>query len=412
MKVDETDVLTGYFQRITPRCIRPTLRAVNRLLQNHIFRIFDSIQANFPLRYNMWYNIKLYIYLANRRKKLENAGFQIVPRKLEGEDEGLTNESYLKPRIAVVIPYWEKDSGVPLSGEFFSELHLSAIEIFGKENVKSIANLMDDWIESCVNQVLAFGSTHLLIYVEQDPVKSKWWSLDVFFFNLRSRGWVGKIVLIAYDSVWDSTKFRIDAITKLIDNVTVVCIDRSFPRTDRAGVKYLGPVVLPFSSCSVEQVSAIRRRYQPEMYVPTFFGSQYEYRKKLLSKISVNREDAILINPQGHNATYHEYLSSLRRYGCTIDFSRASARRVKQFKCRIIESALVGSVIITDNPKGASSILPELSILNFWSASTLLRRTQNVSRIERAWSKNNSDEILSGVIDKAKYSFWRELDLY
>jgi hypothetical protein len=360
----------------------------------------------------MWYIIKRYIYLANRRRKLENAGLQINPRKLQGDDNRLTNKTNLKPRIAVVIPYWEKDAGLPLSGEFFSELHLSAKEIFGKENVLSIKNLMEDWIESCTNEVLNFESTHLIIFVEQDPVKSKWWSLDVLFFNLRSRGWGGKVVLIAYDSVWDSTKFRIDAITKLIDNVTIVCIDRPFPRADKAGVKYLGPVVLPFSSCSIEQVAIIRRRYQPESYLPTFFGSEYDYRKKLLSKISGKSKNAILINPQGDVATYHDYLSNLRKYGSTIDFSRASARRVKQFKCRIIESALVGSVIITDNPKTASSMLPQLSIFSFRSASTLLRRTKNVSRIERAWNENNSGIILSGVIDKAKYSFWRDLDLY
>jgi hypothetical protein len=82
----------------------------------------------------------------------------------------------------------------------------------------------------------------------------------------------------------------------------------------------------------------------------SFIGKMYPYRTKIFDELE-KRGVAVSVNPQRsfiEPDSYLSYLTALHLSTFTINLSLASGVKVKQLKCRVLETAIFGNTLITD----------------------------------------------------------------
>ncbi len=406
-KIDTTNTLTFEIAKLLPKGIKKCLRFAIKILEPRVFRLFDPIEGVLWLSCNPRYQIKKVIYNFKRNRQLRKMDIELGISKKNSQFQESSVES---PRIMTVIPYWENSSDEFCSGDIFTEIYLSSRDRFGPLNAKKISSLLSpNWIQQASDEVLDFDPSHLIIHVEQDPIESKWWSLDIFLTQLRNFGWMGNIVLVSYDSVWDSTKLHIDRITNYVQNVTIVSIDRPYLRKSKKGVCFIGPVILPLSRGTLNALQAMRITNKSQSLDITFFGRKYGYREDFLGKLSFEALAQIEVNPQGSGAPYRHYLEVLGNATSTIDFSRASGQNLKQFKCRIIEASLLGCIVITDGVSLVNRVNSAFKVIGFKQPRTLEKVILDFTNYRNLSFEVNTSEYFSLMEDLAQNSFWDQV---
>jgi len=410
-EIDAVNTVSFAFARVLPKRVKQALRFAIKILEPRLFRLFDGLDGVIWLSLNLRYQLKKFFYNLRRNWQLRRMGIKLHIQKKPNLLETQPLCTGVSPKVMTIIPYWEDDSEDFCSGNFFTEIYLSSRDRYGPLNSQKLAGLKaPNWIQQASDEILAFNPTHLILFVEQDPIDTKWWSLDIFLTQLRNFSWEGKIVLVAYDSVWDSTKLHIDRVTKFLNNVTVVTIDRPYLRKNRkGGVSYVGPVILPFSLGTLNALKSMRSLVKSQNLEITFFGRLYGYRKQFLSKLSFEANKKILVNPQGSGVGYRPYLESLGKATSTVDFSRASGKNLKQFKCRVTESALLGCVVITDGADLINRFFPSLIVLGFNNPQNLMQEIFNDETRSRISLEVNTPAYLLQVESMAHNSFWDQV---
>ena len=406
-KIETTNTLTFEIAKLLPKGIKKFLRFAIKILEPRVFRLFDPIEGVLWLSYNPRYQLKKAIYNFKRNRQLKKMDIELeIPNRNFKFQKG----SIESPKIMTVIPYWENSSDEFCSGDIFTEIYLSSRDRFGPLNTKKISGLMSpNWIHQASDEVLNFDPSHLIVHVEQDPIESKWWSLDIFLSQLRNFGWMGNIVLVSYDSVWDSTKLHIDRITNYVQNVTVVSIDRPYLRKSKEEVSFVGPVILPLSLGTLNALQDMRSTNKSQSLDITFFGRKYGYREKFLGKLSFDAITQIKVNPQGSGAHYRSYLEALGKATSTIDFSRASGQNLKQFKCRIIEASLLGCIVITDGVSLINQVYPGFKVIGFKQPRTLENVIRDFTNYRSLSLEVNTSEYFSLMENLAQNSFWDQV---
>jgi hypothetical protein len=263
--------------------------------------------------------------------------------------------------LLVVIPWQFKSNWDLGRGNFYFEIVQSLVEVYGNENI--LIYQVDEfdywWKENLLSFIKRVDPNSILLSSEIDPDGSHTWTLDEFIRGLRTF-WKKKVFYLLFDSVFPLHQWRLDRLIRYDRNVTVISIDQSRGTTSKGAAANIGPCFLPISRASIDFLRIESEKKilveNLEPFEISFIGKIYPYRRSLLEKYS-SQAPKIKVNPQSNfldSDSYLSYITALRLSKYTLNFSRANVINKSQLKCRVLEAALFGCCVISDESKYSS----------------------------------------------------------
>ena len=265
--------------------------------------------------------------------------------------------------LLIVVPSFYVKNWIPAESNFYFEMFQSAkekhpdwkIEVFFCQPEK-------EWHKSLKEALIKNKPDILLMSSEIDPNEKSDWTLDVFIGNL-SRVWNGTICYLLFDSAFPLHMWRLKRLIRTYPNCIIVAIDRDLNDEEDLSALCIGPIFLPISQKSIlilrELIDAKIKRELLQPIHFSFIGQVYPYRKKILDRI----EEAIpslVVNPQKKMQdpnSYTSYMTALSLSAYTLNLSRQHVIKRNQLKCRVLEAALTGSHIISDEREYSGKFL-------------------------------------------------------
>lgn len=216
-----------------------------------------------------------------------------------------------------------------------------------------------DWHESLIRHVISTGATHILTHIEADPGSSKsTWTWDVLWSQLHPI-WDGVLLGVMFDSAYWEIRALARRLAKMSDHFMVVDICMPMDGSMVKGRPEVGPVNMPVSHQSMKIIDAAIGTL-PKRFDVSFIGALYPYRVEMLEALRA-RGLRVAVNPHRPDTTHDfqesrtnqpsfiDYMAGLKQSQVTINFSRSSAGPYEQLKTRVIESALAGCFLLTDD---------------------------------------------------------------
>ena len=299
------------------------------------------------------------------RKFSRSLGTEIAA--VEGKDTRLLVIPHDGPRVRG----WH-----PLGGNWFYEIYASAVDRLGTDRV-GYADIPfgvgpEEWIASVLHEIRDQGATHVLFQMERDPDKSDTWNWDAFVTLLRKSGNVTPVA-VHYDLHFGWIQEKLRRLHRLHPGlVSVGLADPPIPAIAK-DPQSVGPVTMPVSPATIAGFAEIRQAAARQDAI-SFLGALYDDRVPLLNEIKQQRLE-LLVNPH-HETVSVDYLGSrtnqpnyenyLRGLACTdftINFARSSSGDSIQYKTRVIETALLGTFLITDDVVWTPRLFPQDLVL-------------------------------------------------
>lgn len=262
--------------------------------------------------------------------------------------------------LLIVVPNNFCDKWRAGSGNFYYEIFQSAREKHPEKDifVHFVKKDDRDWIETSIKVISDLEPDAILICPEIDPDGSGDWTVSTFVINLQKM-WSGKFVFLMFDSVYPLHMWRVERLAMLVLNCKIVAIDQRLERKFRKRWNVLGPVFLPISK---ESINFLREKVDEKILAEnlnpirvSFVGKVYPYREKYLSAIA-KKIQGFEVNPQNRFKDpegYLSYITAIKLSKFSINLSRAGGSRVKQLKCRVLESLLFDSILVSDDKKNS-----------------------------------------------------------
>jgi hypothetical protein len=303
--------------------------------------------------------------------------------------------------LLIVVPSYYAKNWNPAEGNFYFEIYESAKEKYPGWEVKvHFCEEEKEWHGELTTHIKVMNPDILLISSELDPNGTSEWSLDLFVFNL-SKVWRGAICYLLFDSAFPLHVWRLERLIRINSKCFVVAIDRDLNKEEKLKALSIGPIFIPISQKSIsilrELITAkVSKEALKPMFI-SFIGQEYPYRKKLLVKIE--REFPNLkINPQNKmtdSKSYLSYMTALSLSTFTLNLSRQHVIKRKQLKCRVLEAAITGSHVISDEKVYSGKFLEENRHFYFSKFNKSSLKRLSVQAQER-----NSD--IQEIIDRAE----------
>ena len=247
-------------------------------------------------------------------------------------------------------------------GNIGFETYLSAVELLGEENVSLFGAGKDEpeisWHSRLLELMSEKKATHLIGQIEIDPNQASNWSWDVLA-TVFNEYWDGVFIGLMYDSAFEWLRLKTKRIGKIYPRVLYVDICEPITGYVVPGRPEVGPVTMPMSQASVnridEYVSGLGKLHQV-----SFIGALYDYRVDLINVLKSDGFD-VVVNPhrpdttvdyldsRTNQPTYLDYMAGLAQSELTINFSLASGGPHEQYKIRVQEASLVGTICLTDD---------------------------------------------------------------
>ena len=247
-------------------------------------------------------------------------------------------------------------------GNIGFETYLSAVELLGEENVSLFGAGRDEpeiaWHSRLLELMAEKRATHLIGQIEIDPNQASNWSWDVLA-TVFNEYWDGVFIGLMYDSAFEWLRLKTKRIGKIYPRVLYVDICEPITGYVIPGRPEVGPVTMPMSQASVnridEYVSGLEKLHQV-----SFIGALYDYRVELINALKSDGFD-VVVNPhrpdttvdyldsRTNQPTYLDYMAGLAQSELTINFSLASGGPHEQYKIRVQEASLVGTICLTDD---------------------------------------------------------------
>ena len=312
------------------------------------------------------------LYWKHQRRRATRSQLRLLkPRGIERQQPG---ESRL-----LVIPHDGPltDPWTPLGGNIFFEIQQSASEHLGRDRVRvvSIPRSMpsEQWLQMVVDEIVRFEPTHVLGQVERDPNKLNEWNWDVFATWLRNIDEV-TFVAVYYDLSFGWIQERIKRLHKVLPTMVSLGLGDpplvSLPVTSQSR----GPVTMPISEASLREIDLIRDSCSRSEGL-SFLGALYDDRIPILASVEASGMD-VAVNPhheqhssdyltsRENKSNYSDYMRGLASSTFTLNFAQASSGPDTQYKTRVVESAVLGTFLVTDDTKWAPRLLsPELMVV-------------------------------------------------
>jgi hypothetical protein len=247
-------------------------------------------------------------------------------------------------------------------GNIGFETYLSAVELLGEENVSLFGAGKDEpeiaWHSRLLELMAEKKATHLIGQIEIDPNQASNWSWDVLA-TVFNEYWDGVFIGLMYDSAFEWLRLKTKRIGKIYPRVLYVDICEPITGYVVPSRPEVGPVTMPMSQASVnridEYVSGLEKLHQV-----SFIGALYDYRVDLINALKSDGFD-VVVNPhrpdttvdyldsRTNQPTYLDYMAGLAQSELTINFSLASGGPHEQYKIRVQEASLVGTICLTDD---------------------------------------------------------------
>jgi hypothetical protein len=247
-------------------------------------------------------------------------------------------------------------------GNIGYETYMSAVELLGEENVSLFGAGKDEPEESWHVRLLELmsqtGATHLLGQIEIDPNQAANWSWDVLATAL-NRYWDGVFIGLMYDSAFEWLRLKTKRVGQIYPRTLYVDICEPINGYVIPGRIEVGPVTMPMSQESVARINEYVSGLEKEHQV-SFIGALYDYRVELIETLKSDGFD-VVVNPHRPDETkdylesrtnqpsYLDYMAGLAQSELTINFSLASGGPHEQYKIRVQEASLVGTLCLTDD---------------------------------------------------------------
>jgi len=255
--------------------------------------------------------------------------------------------------ILIVVPsvYSKPKFWQHTQGNIFYEIYQSCVESYPSSKVLLffVKNTSSEWKSDLQAHIIENSPDYIFMDAEIDPDGSKQWTIDQFLIQLEPI-WSGLFIWLSIDSVLTTHSMRLDRLSLLSKKSLIVTIDRVPKYKFRGSSRIIAPIFLPISEETIADFDSKITGASPRINTITFFGTIYGYRERMLQdlqnfdlKIEVNPHKISLAKP-----SYFEYLQQLTKHNFTLNFSRNSRHNLPQLKSRILESAIFGCYVITD----------------------------------------------------------------
>ena len=248
-------------------------------------------------------------------------------------------------------------------GNFFFEITQAAREHYGGSRVTVFSpepgETVPDWHERLIRHLVESQATHLMAMVETDPDGAATWSWDVLWSQLHCR-WDGVFLGVMFDSAYRWITIPVRRIARMCDRFVVVDICMPMDGSMVRGRPEVGPVNMPVSNLSLAEIDS-HINGLPKVYDVTFVGSLYPGRVAMIEelrahgvRVAVNphHDTGEVLDLEGSRVNqpgYVGYMAALAQSHMTINFGRSSAGDIFQLKTRVLESELMGCIVLTDD---------------------------------------------------------------
>lgn len=250
----------------------------------------------------------------------------------------------------------------PGTRNLYYEAFRSAGEIAGVDQVSVLEVRPEDspaqWHQSLIDHVHETNATHILTHIEADPSASSCWTWDVLWNQLAPQ-WDGVLLGVMFDSAFDLITMQSRRLARMSPQFVAVDICTSLDGALMRGRSEVGPVTMPVSRESLDLVNRRMSGITP-VHDVSFIGALYPYRVACIEELRSLGID-VVVNPHRPDVTtdfvssrtnqpeWLDYMAGLAGSRMTINFSRSSAGAFEQLKTRVIEAALAGSLLLTDD---------------------------------------------------------------
>ncbi len=269
-----------------------------------------------------------------------------------------------RPSHLVVVPLdgpqtkdWQ-----PGCRNVYYEAYQSAREKIGTEHV-SVLNVAPGiapatWHKTLIDHVQDAQATHIVTHIEADPGSPNSWTWDVAW-NKLARSWDGVLLGVMFDSAFENITMQSRRLARMSANFMAVDICMPIDGVLIPGRTEVGPVNMPVSQESLTLLHEHLAGLDP-LHDVSFIGALYPYRVEMIDQLRELGID-VAVNPHRPDTTtdfvssrtdqpsWLEYMAGLAQSRMTINFSRSSAGDFEQLKTRVIEAALAGTFLLTDD---------------------------------------------------------------
>ena len=307
-------------------------------------------------------------------------------------------------------------------GNIGFETYTSAVEILGAENVTLFGVGKDEpeesWHARLLNVLVETRATHFFGQIEIDPNQAHNWSWDVIA-TVFAQHWDGIFLGLMHDSAFTWLQLKTKQLGKIYRDMVYIDICVPIDGYIVPGRPEVGPVTMPMSQASVaviqDHVAGVSKKHQV-----SFIGALYDYRVDLIDSLRAEGFD-VAVNPHRPDVTkdylesrtnqpsYLDYMRGLAESELTINFSLASGGPHEQYKIRIQEASLVGTLCLTDDKDRTKRFFSENEYRYFESLQSMESVVQETLadptklRTDQSAARTRAEEL-------ATNDFWGSID--
>ena len=214
------------------------------------------------------------------------------------------------------------------------------------------------WHAALVDLVRSSSATHVITHIECDPGSPEEWTWDVAWAEL-ARTWDGVLLGVFFDSAFQWIQAKGRRLARISPSFVAVDICMPLDGLLVRGRPEIGPINMPMSRESLSLLDDALADVSVDHDV-SFIGALYPYRVELIEALR-RAGVSVAVNPHRPDETndflssrtdqpsWLDYMRGLAASRMTLNFSRSSAGPYEQLKTRVLEGALAGTVVLTDD---------------------------------------------------------------
>lgn len=309
-------------------------------------------------------------------------------------------------KIILIVPLGSSDNWSSASGNWFYEIYSSALDFFPDHKIEVffIRDYGSSWPEVLFEKVCNNPQTSILSFIENDSPHNMNGINFEHLIKLRHM-WRGLFLGVIFDSVWPNTLNHAFILSHMDKGVIIVSIDRSIKTALPRNSSQCGPVFLPISKETIHQFHEISKN-NPKSIEFSFMGKTYPSRihnigavLKTYQKLDHKYES------DNKRLKYPSYIAKLASSHFTLNLARANAQSVFQLKCRVLEAALVGTIVVTDEKRFIRKYFPESNFIYYYRPEMIAAK---INRLNLTKSKLQEEiQIMAESI--APSDFWKKI---
>ncbi len=300
----------------------------------------------------------------------------------------------------------------PGTRNFYFEAFSSARETWGEGSASVLEVARGEaparWMPRLIDHIGDTRATHVLTHLEHDPGNPDDWNWDRVWARL-ARNWDGVFLGVLFDSAFSVVRSKARRLARMSANFVAVDICTDLGSELVRGRAEIGPVTMPLSQASLDLVHARLAEVTLSSDV-SFIGAMYPYRVDLVAQLRALGVN-VAVNPhRKHTAEdfassrhdqpgWLDYMAGLAGSRMTLNFSRSSAGDVEQYKTRVIEATVAGTLLLTDDRDSTRQfflpgrefgsfrdVLELPAVIASWLADPVRLDAVRMAGKERAWA--------------------------